>query len=206
MHFFNSIVSFAALVACITPVLSAPVAEPNMDLDAISLVAKRGALSDPAQTCYDGVKSKCDSITTKIDGAVDAKIDADVALAILVDLKAIISLIVNLNVDLQVKIKDGGLHVGDVKKCVTIVIAIVDLIILILGKILAHLSVSAKVFLLVVVELKAIVVIVINLCISVCQGKTGGLKPVHVKILVDLVIKLTVSLNAFVKACAGFGA
>jgi hypothetical protein len=88
MHFFSSIVSFAALAACITPgmslprnskghgqfadkssptVLSAPLVDADVildvDVDPISVIVKRGTLSDPAQTCYNGVQQKCDDIS-----------------------------------------------------------------------------------------------------------------------------------------------
>ena len=43
-------------------VLSAPAAEP--DMGTTSVIVRRGALSDPVQTCFNGVEAKCNEICT----------------------------------------------------------------------------------------------------------------------------------------------
>jgi hypothetical protein len=43
-------------------VLSAPAAEP--DMGTTSVIVRRGVLSDPAQTCFNGVEAKCNEICT----------------------------------------------------------------------------------------------------------------------------------------------
>ncbi|KAB5581157.1 hypothetical protein GE09DRAFT_464500 [Coniochaeta sp. 2T2.1] len=201
MHFLSTIVSFAAFTAFLTPVISAPIAEPNVDTTSVVVKRGGGGLTDTAQTCYDGVKNKCDEITAKIDAAVDAKIDADLAAVIIVDLKVIVTLIVKLGVDLQAKIAAGRVKLVDVKACVAIVIAIVKLCVSILVKIKACLSVnvSASVFIEVVLKLYACIKIVIDLCIDLCLGKKGGV-PVQA-----LVLQLTACLTAFVNARDALG-
>lgn len=197
MHFFSTVLSFAALTACITPVFSAPVAEPNFETSDVSLIEKRGGqLTDIAQTCYNGVHAKCDDITAKITAA--GKIDADVAAKIVVDLQAIVDLIVKLGVDLTAKVKAGGLVAADVKACVIIVIAIVKLCASILLKIKAALAVgvSVSVFAAVVIKLAACIRVVIKLLISVCLS---------IILLVDLIVQLTACLTVFINACVSLG-
>jgi hypothetical protein len=201
MQIFNTFFSLAAFAACLTPVFSAPVAEP----DTTSLVVKRGVLSDTAQSCYNDVKTKCDEIIVKIDA--DVEIDVDLAAQIVVDLQVVVDLIVKLGVDLKAKIQLGGLTVADVRACVSIIIKIVELCASILLKIKAHLSasVSVSIFAAVVLQLYACIKIVIDLCISVCLGSIGGLSVLDLVLVADLVVKLTACLTVFVNACLSLG-
>ena len=146
-------------------------------------------------------------IAAKIDASVDAKIDADVAVAVIADLHIIADLIAKLGADLTVYIKGGALVVADVKACATAVVAIVNLCASVLVKVHASLlaKVSVTVFATVLVKLGAAVKVVVDLLLSVCLGKAGGLLAVDLLLLVDLVAKLTACLSAFVTACLALG-
>jgi hypothetical protein len=203
MHLSNIFVSVAAFATCITPVFSAPVAEPGV---VESSLMKR-TFAAPAEKCYTDVKKKCDDITAKIDAAVNAKINADVAVSVIADLQVIVDLVVKLGADLGATVKAGGLVVADVKACATAVVAIVNLCASVLVKIHASLlaSVSVSVFAAVLLKLGAAVKVLVDLLVSVCLGKAGGLLAVDLLLLVDLVARLTACLTAFVSACLALG-
>jgi len=202
MHFLNTIASLAAFTALLTPVFSVPIAEP--DVETTSVVVKRGAgeLTDTAQTCHDRVKQKCDEIVVKIDTAVDGKIDVKVANLIIIDIEAIVILIENLRKDLDDKCKDGKFKLPDVKACVAIVLLIVKLIIAILIKIKACLSVhiSILIFKAIVLKLLLCLKVVIVLCLDLCHGKKGGVP------VLELVVQLNACLQDLVKVCGDYGA
>jgi hypothetical protein len=203
MLFFKAVASFAAMAACIMPVLSAPVAEANTDVS--SVIVKRGALNDPALTCYHEVQNKCNEINGKIDAvaAIDAKLAADIC----VDLQVIIDLIVALGVTLKAVIAAGGLGVPDVQACVGTVILIVNLCAALLVRIAAKLAVtvSVSVFAKVVLSLYACIQVIVNLLIDVCLGKIGGLSVIDLLAVAGLVVKLTACLAVLASACLGLG-
>jgi len=205
MHFSDIFLSVAAFAACVAPVFSAPVTEPNAETT--SLVARGGSFAAPAEKCHTEVKKKCDDITAKIDAAVSAKIDADVAVAVVADIQVIADLIAKLGVDLTATAKAGALASADVKACATAVIAIVNLCASVLVKVHASLlaKVSLSVFAAVLLKLGAAVKVLVDLLVSVCLGKVGGLLAVDLLLLVDIVAKLTACLGVFVSACLTLG-
>jgi len=204
MHFSNIFLSAAAFAACISPVFSAPVLEPQ---GTTSLVARTGSLAAPAQQCHTAVKKKCDDITAKIDAAANAKIDATVAVAVVADLQVIVDLLVKLGVDLTATVKVGGLAAADVKACASAVVAIVTLCASVLVKVHASLlaTVGVSVFASVLAQLGAAVKLLVDLLISVCLGKAGGLLALDLLLLVDVVASLTACLSVFVSACLALG-
>jgi hypothetical protein len=138
-------------------------------------------------------------IVVQID-AVGSKIDAKVAADIKITLQVIIDLILKLCADLKVIILAGGLTVPDVKACVNICIAIVNLCISVLVKIRAcvFVGINIKVFLSVFAALTACIKLLINLCLSVCLGTIGGLSVLQLTLVAYLVVLLNACLAAFV--------
>jgi hypothetical protein len=66
-------------------------------------------------------------------------------------------------------------------------------------------KVSVSVFAAVLVKLGAAIKVLVDLLVSVCLGKVGGLLGVGLLLLVDVVAQLTACLSVFVSACLSLG-